>query len=208
MRSVPACPRCSGQLRGPSAWASGWHCGEHGEVYPLWPALSPSPAGLAGLLRAAMVPVWLPWPLPDGWLVTGFAAAGDESTGTMACAVAVSGPGPVGGPAEMLLVSEGPRVGLGARFAGLAGADPGDGFGAGPPAAAVRYARHELPLWHVDAPGRAAFAGEVMGTWLWLVLWPAVAGVLLAETLQVRDLRDPGQELDLPFGALSPQLPG
>lgn len=76
---------------------------------------------------------------------------------------------------------------------------------------ALSYPR-ELPLWRVDAPGRAAFAGDVMGTWLWLVLWPRTAGALLAKPLRVRDLRvrdlrDPGQELDLPFGAPSPQLP-
>jgi hypothetical protein len=32
--------------------------------------------------------------------------------------------------------------------------------------------------------------------------------VLLVETLPLRDLRDPGQNLDLPFGAASPRLPG
>jgi hypothetical protein len=206
-RDGAACPRCDAALRAPDIWASGWRCHEHGEVSPLWPTLSPSRSGLTGLLRGAAVPVWLPWPLPGGWLVTGFAGAGDDRTGTRGCAVAVSGPAPGGGVAELLLVSEAPRVGLGCRFAGLDGLDPGAQLTAGPPAAAVRLGRHELPLWRVDAPGRAAFAGEVMGTWLWLVLWPRGAGALLAEPLPVRDLRDPGQELDLPFGAPSPQLP-
>jgi hypothetical protein len=206
-RDGPACPRCDAGLRGPSIWASGWHCHVHGEVSPLWPTLSPSRAGLSGLLRGAAVPVWLPWPLPDGWLVTGFAGAGDAPTGTKGCAVALSGPSPAGGLAELLVVSEDTRVGLGCRFAGLDGLDPGAQLTAVPPAAAVRLGGHELPLWRVDAPGRAAFAGEVMGTWLWLVLWPRTAGALLAKPLRVRDLRDPGQELDLPFGAPSPQLP-
>jgi hypothetical protein len=31
---------------------------------------------------------------------------------------------------------------------------------------------------------------------------------MMAEPLELRDLRDPGQEMDLPFGAPSPQLPG
>ena len=75
--------------------------------------------GLDGLLRTAGVPVWLPWPLPAGWLVTGFAGAGDERTGTRACAVALSGPNPLGGPAEMLVVAEEPGIGLGAALAGL-----------------------------------------------------------------------------------------
>lgn len=208
VRADPTCPRCGAVLRSPTIWSSSWQCDQHGEVYPLRPSLSPSLAGLAGLLRGTRVPVWLPWPLPPGWLVTGFAGAGDERTGTQGCAVALSGPNPVGGPGEMMLISEGPCVGLGARFAGLAGPDPGAQFAAGAPDATVRYGHHELPLWHVDAPGRAAFAGEVMGTWLWLVLWPDTAGVMLVEPMQVRDLRDPGQNLDLPFGAPSPQLPG
>jgi hypothetical protein len=208
VRAAPTCPRCEASLRGPTIWSSSWHCEQHGEVYPLRPTLSPSRGGMTGLLRGTKVPVWLPWPLPAGWLVTGFAAAGDERTGTQGCAVALSGPNPMGGPAEMMLVSEGPRVGLGARFAGLPGPDPGDHFASGLPDAAVEFGHHELPLWHVDAPGRAVFAGEVMGTWLWLVLWPDTAGMLLVEPLPVRDLRDPGQDLDVPFGAPSPQLPG
>jgi hypothetical protein len=108
----------------------------------------------------------------------------------------------------MVLVSECPRVGLGARLAGLAGPDPWPAFPAGSPDSCVRFDHHEFPLWHVEAPGRAAFAGEVMGSWLWLVLWPDTAGVLLVEPLPVRDLRDPGLDLDLPFGAPSPHLPG
>jgi hypothetical protein len=32
--------------------------------------------------------------------------------------------------------------------------------------------------------------------------------VLLVQPLTLRDLRDPGQDLDLPYGAASPRLPG
>jgi hypothetical protein len=171
-------------------WSSAWRCDRHGEVYPLRPAFSPSREGLKGLLRTAGVPAWLPWPLPVGWLVTGFA-----------------GPNPVGGPAEMLVVAEEPGVGLGAALAGLDGVDPGAGFASAPPAATVSFGKHDLPLWPVDSPGRAAFAGEIKGHWLWVVLWPETAGVLLLEPIRLRDLRDPGQDLDLPFGAPSPRLP-
>ena len=45
-------------------------------MQPLRPAYSPTREGLTGVLHSAAVPVWLPWPLPSGWLVTGFAAAG------------------------------------------------------------------------------------------------------------------------------------
>jgi hypothetical protein len=207
MKTAPTCPRCGGPLTEPSPWVTGWHCPVHGEVYP-FRAHTPSDEGLRGLLRGAKVPVWLPWPLPAGWLVTGFAGAGDDRTGTSACTVALSGPSPVGGLGEMLVISEEPGVGLGAGFAGLPGADPGEGFAAGQPHALVQFGHHEFPLWHVDAPGLAAFAGEVLGNWLWVVLWPDTAGVLLVEPLPLRDLRDPGQDMDLPYGAASPRLPG
>ena len=68
-------------------------------------------------------------------------------------------------------------------------------------------ANHVAPLWLVESDGTAVFAGEVAGSWLWVLLWPDTAGVMLLEPLPLRDLRDPGQELDLPFGALSPRLP-
>ncbi|MBO0823982.1 MAG: hypothetical protein J2P27_09000 [Actinobacteria bacterium] len=208
MRHALSCPRCSYAVRSPSAWSSAYQCDQHGEVLPLRSALSPSPEGLEAVLRGACVPVWLPWPLPLGWLVTGFATAGDDRSGMRACAVALSGPNPTGGPAEMLLVSEEPGVGLGARFARLGGPDPGAQFAVGQPAAVVEYGHHEFPLWNVETAGLAAFAGEVGGNWLWLVLWPQTAGLLTVEPLELRDLRDPGQRLDLPYGALSPLLPG
>jgi hypothetical protein len=190
----------------PNAWSSAWRCDVHGDVDPLQATRRPSRQALDALLQVAAVPVWLPWPLPTGWVVTGFADAGDERSGARATVVALSGPNPVGGPGELLLVAEEPGVGLGAHFAGLPGPDPGLGFASRPPHASVRYGLHEFPLWHVDAPDRAAYAGEAMGNWLWLVLWPDTAGVLLLEPLELRDLRDPQQDLDLPFGALSPRL--
>jgi Family of unknown function (DUF6758) len=207
MKAALSCPRCGGQVHEPSAWTSAWRCDEHGDVHPLHPACSPSPDGLEAVVRIAAVPVWLPWPLPMGWLVTGFAKAGDDRSGARACVVAVSGPNPVGGPGDMLLVAEEPGVGLGAHLAGIGGPDPGQDFVTQPPHAWVRYGKREFPLWHVDAPDRAAFAGEAMGYWLWVVLWPATAGVLLVEPLSLRDLRDPEHALDVPYGALSPRLP-
>ena len=179
-----------------------------GDGYRRRPLRGLSPEGLAGLTRNAVVPVMLPWPLPDGWLVTGFAAAGDERSGTRGSAVALSGPNPVGGPGELLLICEELGVGLGSWCAGLDGPDPGADFPGCSPQARVQFGNHEFPLWHVDAPGCAAFVGEVMGSWLWVVLWPDTAGTLLLEPMRLLDLRDPGQDLDLPFGARSPRLPG
>ena len=76
MKMAPTCPRCGGPVSEPSPWASGWHCPVHGEVHPFRSPYTPSADGLRGLLRGARVPVWLPCPLPAGWLVTGFAGAG------------------------------------------------------------------------------------------------------------------------------------
>ena len=90
---------------------------------------------------------------------------------------------------------------------GLDGVDPGSGFGSAPPAATASFGKHDFPLWNVDSPDRAVFAGEVKGLWLWIVLWPDTAGALLIEPIGLRDLRDPGpKDLDLPFGAASPRL--
>ena len=90
-RHAPAaCPRCGRPLREPTAWSSAWRCDWHGEVQPLLPAFSPSQDGLDGLLHMYRpgtpgVPVWLPWPLPLGWLVAGFAG---PATSAPACAPA------------------------------------------------------------------------------------------------------------------------
>ena len=206
-RSQAACPRCGRAVHEPTVWSSAWRCDLHGEIHPLHPAFSPSREGLDGLLRIPGVPVWLPWPLQVGWLVTGFAGAGDERTGACACVVALSGPNPVGGPADMLVVAEEPGVGLGAALAGLDSVDPGAGFASAPPIAVAAFGKHDFPLWQVDSPDRAVVAGEIKGHWLWVVLWPETAGVLLIEPIGLRDLRDPGLDLDLPFGAPSPRLP-
>lgn len=205
---APTCPRCGGELHGPNVWSSAWLCDVHGAVQPLQPAKRPSREGLEAVLQAARVPVWVPWPLPSGWLVTGFAYAGDERTGGRACAVALSGPAPLGGPGEMLLVAEEPGVGLGARYAGLPGPDPGEGFDIGTtPHAKVHARGHPTPLWNVDAgPDRAVLVGEAMANWLWTVFWPATADLLLLDQTCLRDLRDHDQAMDLPYGALSPLL--
>ncbi|MFI0422524.1 DUF6758 family protein [Spongiactinospora sp. 9N601] len=209
MRTAPICPRCHGSLRAPSAWSSAWRCPEHGDVLPLRPPRHPAPAALEAVRKIARVPVWLPWPLPPGWLVTGFAEAGDERTGTRASVTALSGPSVTHGPADLLVVAEEPGAGVGAGFAGLGGPDPGEGFGAGPPNAKIDIRGHPASLWCVQAaPDRAVYAGEALGNWLWTIFWPAESGCLIAlAELSLRDLRENDQDLDLPYGALSPRLP-
>jgi hypothetical protein len=201
MRTAPTCPRCRGLLSPPGGAGSTWTCAFHGEVAPLQPRW-PGREALAAVRAVTRVPIWVPWPLPPGWAVTGFADAGDERTGASAVAVALSGPGPLGGQADLVLVAEEPGVGLGSSFAGLPGPDPGGGFDSAPEAKAEIDGR-PVSMWAVGSD-TAAFAGEALGNWLWAVLWPSSAGVLMLEHLSLRDLRE--DDLDLPYGALCRRL--
>jgi hypothetical protein len=207
VRRDPRCPRCGGELHAPGLWSSAWLCGAHGAVHPVQPVVQPRQEVVSKLAAHARVPVWVPWPLPRGWLVSGVASAGDDRSGPRGTAVACTGPAPLGGAGEMVLVAEEPGVGLGARYAGLAGPDPGSLPELGVPHAKVQAAGHPTPLWVLDGPtDRAVYVGEALGHWLWVVLWPEAAGLMLLEDLALTDLRDPGHPLDLPFGALSSRL--
>lgn len=211
MGGTAQCPRCDGAVRAPSIWHSGYTCAVHGEVVPLQPPHPADAEHLAWIARHADVPVWLPWPLPDGWLVTGTRCVRDEKHEAQAVVVAVSGPhhGPAGcSPvADVLLVAEQPGSGLGAHLAGRDDLDPGEDLVTGRPAARLHAAGASTPLWSVPAEGdRAVLVGEAGGVWLWALLWPAAAGVTLLDDLELVDLRDPAHELDVPCGALSPRL--
>lgn len=203
MKAAPTCPRCRGALIPPGPWTSAWNCVAHGEVHPFGPPRPPTPEGLAAVRSTTRVPVWVSWPPPPGWLVTGFAVAGDERSGGRAVAVAMSGPSPLGGPADLILVAEEPGVGLGASYAGLPGPDAGAGLCGRVPDAKVEIEGHPVPMWAVPAK-TAAFAGEALGNWIWAVLWPGTAGALMLEELRLLDLRD--ADIDLPYGPACPRL--
>jgi hypothetical protein len=199
-------------VRAPGLFADSWQGAEHGPVHPVQPVVPPSVNALAVAVDRARVPVWMPWPLPVGWLFTGVATAGDDRSGGRATAVACSGPGPMGGPGELVLIAEELGVGLGARYAGLPGPDPGPHLRMEePPQVKVLAAGRPTPLWQIhDVPGdRGVFAGEALGLWLWAVVWPEECGMLLYDELVLADLREAGPELDLvPCGALSPRVLG
>ena len=201
------CPRCDAPLRAPGLMSSSWECDRHGAVQPLrrWPAVT---ADLVGRTAArAEVPLWSPLPLLPGWTVTGLATAGDERHGARATALALSGPCPVGGPADLLLVAEEPGIGLGARYAGVAAIDPGD-VTHGQPDAKVEAAGHPTALWRCEsAPDRVAFVGEALGVWLYAILWPPAAELVLVEHVVLHDLRhEKHAVLDLPVGAPTSRL--
>ncbi|MFY1678660.1 DUF6758 family protein [Streptomyces sp. WMMC905] len=210
MRREPVCPKCGGRVRAPGLPAETWQCAVHGAVHPLQPVEPPGAETLAAVSRRARVPVWLPWPLPVGWQFTGVARAGDDRAGGRAVAVACSGPGPLGGTGELLLVAEEPGVGLGARYAGLDTPDPGSHLDVRrPPEVKASAAGRPTPLWHVGgAPvDRAVFAGEALGVWLWAVVWPERSALLMYDEPGLADLRDAGVDVRLvPCGALSRRL--
>lgn len=206
MTSPATCPRCAGPLRAPGFWSSAWQCERHGDVHPFHAAPQPSLAAVELLVADSKVPVWVPRPLPADWTVTGVARAGDDRTGVVASLVAVSGPSPRGGLADMVLIAEEPGVGLGARFAGIVGTDPGP-CPDNAPDLKIEAAGHPTALWRTaTGEERCALVGESKAYWLWCVLWPENAGAVL-DGVVLHDLRDGGHpELELVFGAQTPRL--
>lgn len=206
MSTAPTCPRCVGEIKPPGLWSSAWQCERHGEVLPFHTLPSATEASLAHLASVSRVPVWMPRPLPVGWVVSGLGWAGDERTGPRATAVSLSGPNPLGGPGDLVLLAEEPGVGLGTRLGGLDGTDP-TCSGATPDAKVVA-AHHPTALWEQPCSiDRSAFAGEAKGLWLELVFWPDHSSLLLLEHLVLADLRDGlYADIDLVFGATSSRL--
>jgi hypothetical protein len=107
----------------------------------------------------------------------------------------------------MLLVAEEPGVGLGARYAGVEGIDPGAVLQRPPTPRSRRPATRPRCGAPDSAPDRAAFVGEALGVWLYAVLWPPSSELLLIEDLELHDLRDARHAGEiLPLGAPSSRL--
>jgi len=178
-------------------------------VHPFHLAPTPTFAALERLVVDSQVPVWLPHPLPLGWTITAVGGAGDDRTGVRGSLVGLSGPHPQGGPADLVLIAEEPGIGLGARFAGLAGTDPGAAPD-GAPDAKIEAAGHPTALWRTATGDDSCcgYAGEAKGLWLWVVVWPDDC-LNVISGLHLKDLRDGGvPELELVFGAAMPRLGG
>lgn len=202
------CPQCAAPV---SRTDAGWVCVEHGGIDPLWrPKESSYESFAEHLRRADGFPTYLPWPMSPGWTVSDFAAVGDErrTRGTMTC---VSGTSQLDGPVDVLVVSEEAGTGLGRRVAGTPYDDPGPEIGAGPPAVKVRVESQVVPLWPVSVSAaegewdRSVVAGEGAGRWLWMVLRPASAILLLRDDWILRDVSTAGPQLvEMPFGGPVP----
>lgn len=210
MSPAPSCPRCPTPVArgGP---APGWSCPEHGSVAPLWRTDAASyDSFVEHLGRTRTFPTYLPWPISPGWHVTDVAAVGDEDScrASLTCS---SGTSELDGPVDVLVVAEEPGTGLGARVAGIRHPDPGPEVGQGSPTARVRIGSQAVPLWPVSISigagewDRSVVAGEAAGRWLWLVLRPASAVLLLHDDWILRDVSDLGPALlGVPFGGPGP----
>jgi hypothetical protein len=211
------CPRCPAPVA--EVGDGRWSCPDHGIVVPLWRPVTSSYDEFASHLRRVgpLFPTLLPWPLGPGWTVSDFAAVitpGDTAHATMAC---VSGTSQLDGPVDVMVISEEPGTGFGARVAGLCAPedperlDPGHEVGDGPPPVRVRVDKYPVGLWPVSVsavPGewdRSVLAGEAGGRWLWLILRPASAVLLLRDDWILRDISTTGPQLvALPFGGPAP----
>ncbi len=92
-------------------------------------------------------------------------------------------------------------------MAGTEGLDPGS-IANGAPDAKIEAAGHPTALWRTaSAQDRVAFVGEASGVWLWAVLWPPAAELVLIEQVVLHDLRHAAHAAEvLPIGAPCPRL--
>ena len=209
MRLAPGCPRCRDAVTGAE---TSWRCATHGSTMPLWRVDQPEYDAFAEyLVLSRPLPTWLPWPLPPGWQVSDFGCVGLEGCAPRAAFITCTGTSELDGVVELTVVTEEPGVGLGARVGGVDQTDPGREVGEGPPAARVRVDGAGVPVWAVstsDGPetlDRAVLAGEAHGRWLWLVLRPASAALLLPSVGALHDISGLGPELvTLPFVSVPP----
>ena len=189
-----------------------WSCPEHGATRALWhPPEATYEAFAEHLVSARSFPTYLPWPMGPGWSVTDFATTGDgpgHVTGTMTC---TSGTSELDGPVDVLIVAEEAGTGLGARCAGTRYDDPGAEIGHRPPTARVRVESQSVGLWVISTAAsdeefdRSVVAGEAAGRWLWIVLRPASALLLLRDEWIMRDVSRVGPHLvEIPFGGHRP----
>ena len=211
MSLLAGCPRCATPVARLQS-GGGWSCPEHGPIDPLLrPPYATYDAFAAHLVGSAGFPTYLPWPMSPGWSVTDFAAVGDEPGRSRATLTCCSGTSELDGPVDVVVVAEETGVGLGARCAGTLHDDPGDEVGIGPPTVKVRVENQDVPLWPVSTSGlggeldRSVVAGEAQGRWLWIVLRPASAILLLRDDWMLRDVSSLGAPLlEIPYGGPTP----
>ena len=204
MDRAKRCPRCGTPVRRDEY--GHWWCSADGMVAPLGGYEEPSVHVLLKHITDAQMPTWLPWPMPANWSVSGVGRAGEapEQATVLAC----SGPDPIAGDADLVMVCEEPGVGLGAFYAGAAGLDVGRQISGFPAATRIMVGQHAAPLWWVgERDDRDVLVGEASGRWLWIIAWPATAGAMIRDGTTFVDLRTLlGQLVVIPLSGLSRRL--
>ena len=178
---------------------------------PLWRPDVADYTSFAELVgRVGDLPTYLPWPMSPGWTIADFGCVASHERARATVTTTV-GSSDLDGPVEVTVVSEDTGVGLGSRCAGTAYDDPGEQVGHGPHAIHVRAGGRTVPMWAVDPRddddllAKAVFAGEADGRWLWLVIRPASAALLLRDEWLLADVTGFGPEaLEMPFGGPRP----
>ncbi|RNL77285.1 DUF6758 family protein [Nocardioides marmorisolisilvae] len=209
MSLAASCPRCTAPItEGDGAWT----CSVHGSIHPLWRPQQASYESFAELVNRAAddLPTYLPWPMSPGWSIADFGCVANTEK-AFATVTTTVGTSDLDGPVEVTVISEDPGVGLGSRCAGTAYDDPGEQIGLGPHAIHVRAGGRTVPMWTVDPSieddlfAKSVFAGEADGRWLWLVIRPASAALLLRDEWLLADVTGFGPEaLEMPFGGARP----
>ena len=205
----PVCVRCDGPLV-PLNGTGRWTCARDGEVEPLHLAVPAEPQHVADTAASAGVPLWVPWPMPRGWVASGLRRTATRGL-ARGVVLALTGPGVTVHQAELLLVAEEPGVGLGAAYAGLDTGDPGPELASLPADTKVTADGHSIPLWSLPVLGadRGVYVGEAAGCWLWVVVWPVSEWMVVHDDLRLVDLRSPENHLaaaSLTVGHVSPRL--
>ena len=195
-----------------SAQSGPFRCHDHGVVVPLWrPATATYEAFAEHLQRAGDFPTFLPWPLSPGWSIADFGCVAPPGGQARATVTSCVGNSDLDGVVEVTVVSEEAGVGLGSRVAGTTQSDPGLEVRTTRPVVKVRLEGYSVPLWLVSTPptghelDRTVFAGEAQGRWLWFVMRPASAALLLHDEWLIADVAGFGPELvEAPFGGSPP----
>jgi hypothetical protein len=213
MSLAVSCVRCSAPvLETPGSPDASWSCPEHGATQALWrPVEATYEAFASQLVASGSFPTYLPWPMSPGWSVTDFARVSDAPGRTRATLTCTSGASELDGPVDAMLVAEEAGTGLGARCAGTRYDDPGGDIGHRPPTTRIRIGSLAVNLWDISTSSadgefdRSVLAGEASGRWLWIVLRPASALLLLRNDWILRDVSHLGpQLLEVPFGGHRP----
>jgi hypothetical protein len=203
------CPRCASPV---TEWDGSWACSEHGPVPPLWrPRAATYDAFAEVLRRSPGFPTYLPWPMSPGWSVSDFGVVGERPDRAVATVTCCSGTSELDGPVDVFVVAEEPGTGLGGRCAGVAEVDPAPLLAHGPPEVKVRIGSQAVPLWPLTTSGadaefdRSVLAGEAGGRWLWVIMRPASAVLLLRDDWILTDVSGVGAPLlEMSFGGAPP----